>query len=596
MIILVGMIGIAFAPETAIKPEIPAILSVGDNYYFGEKIVRMPNDMVIVSKTIHKPSWQKDKTYLTVEAEIKYSKGDISFKGTGDWQRYQKGSFIFNISDDRLFIFDSREQPRLTLTYSTEWRSCNRTVGINRTTLVDRCYYNYRPVTPLILSGLRLNTFDSKTAVLDPEVDACGSLDASGEYILNTSLTSDPNANCIEINSNDVVLDCDGYSITGDQSIGFAGIWVWFQISNITVHDCNTRNSSAGIFLFGTFGPVNITNNNMSDLETGIGGFGTDGDINITNNNIDVLGPDNNAVDVEAGIGLGECVGNYNISNNNIYVNDSDYGIYYSCFVNTKSYLDYNNVTNIAADCQGGMWIFYGSATVGATANNNKIYMSNSSYNTACAGLHIENYANETWENNYINYTWNWLRLKEETSNNTFTNTTFATTPYGQINYYGSIIPDNGDDITVAILRIEYNNAWADGATETYLDTFAQIDIGNLTDRLNATPLINYTDGYDYIVCDDPDCIGVSFINDTYKFNVSGFSRYSTNASWNISCSENTILSRNYTSFGNISIIGEGSFNFNGYNITNTTNRLIQGINSTATCNVYCRNNGCFRE
>gem|GEM_PF-6187422 len=80
-------------------------------------------------------------------------------------------------------------------------------------------------------------------------VDYCQVINAPGEYTLTKDLigVNDSNSYCIQIEVGDVVLDCDGHTITGTG----AGEGVVFKSGsqpNITVKNCNISNYEYGIF------------------------------------------------------------------------------------------------------------------------------------------------------------------------------------------------------------------------------------------------------------------------------------------------------------------------------------------------------------
>jgi hypothetical protein len=70
---------------------------------------------------------------------------------------------------------------------------------------------------------------------------------------------------------------------------------------------------------------------------------------------------------------------------------------------------------------------------------------------------------------------------------------------------------------------------------------------------------------------------------------------YGSVGNWNIDCSHNCIVKKNFDLLGNnLSITGTGSFTIDGGNISNYDGLLIEGTNSTDKCKVYCLDGGCF--
>ena len=84
------------------------------------------------------------------------------------------------------------------------------------------------------------------------------SISSSGSYVLSQNISS--SGDCVSIESNDVVLDCQGYSITGDDS----GIGINVSSSsNVTIRNCSISNFYDGIYMNST--------DNISILDNDIG-------------------------------------------------------------------------------------------------------------------------------------------------------------------------------------------------------------------------------------------------------------------------------------------------------------------------------------
>ncbi len=66
-------------------------------------------------------------------------------------------------------------------------------------------------------------------------ISACSTINSSGYYLLDTDISPTSSGSCIEITSDDVIFDCDGYSVNapgGDYAIAVRGQ------DNITVRNC----------------------------------------------------------------------------------------------------------------------------------------------------------------------------------------------------------------------------------------------------------------------------------------------------------------------------------------------------------------------
>jgi parallel beta-helix repeat protein len=97
---------------------------------------------------------------------------------------------------------------------------------------------------------LVVGLFFSGTAFAATNVSACQNITSSGMYDLNTSLSGTPNpidaftgSACIRINASDVVLDCQGFSITNNGTTSNSsfltnGIHVDGNYNNVTIQNC----------------------------------------------------------------------------------------------------------------------------------------------------------------------------------------------------------------------------------------------------------------------------------------------------------------------------------------------------------------------
>jgi len=103
---------------------------------------------------------------------------------------------------------------------------------------------------------------------------------AMGTYNINTSGLTSAGGNCINITANNVVLDCQGDSITGPGDSD--GIYLK-TVTGVTVTNCSVSNFSTGVYLDGA-DSNSITGNTANSNENGIDLVSSDGN-NITGNN-----------------------------------------------------------------------------------------------------------------------------------------------------------------------------------------------------------------------------------------------------------------------------------------------------------------------
>jgi len=132
------------------------------------------------------------------------------------------------------------------------------------------------------ITALNVSSF-SDFGILQFNQTTCGIISEAGEYILEKNLTGSPiqlvpgnNSVCIWINSSNVHLDCQGYSITGNET--HDGTNLTFAIyggalDNVSVSNCTMSNYSTGMYISITNG--SIFNNTAFD-NTHPGFFTTD--------------------------------------------------------------------------------------------------------------------------------------------------------------------------------------------------------------------------------------------------------------------------------------------------------------------------------
>src|SRR3990167_71197 len=125
------------------------------------------------------------------------------------------------------------------------------------------------------------------TYTIDPNISACPStINTAGVYTLNESSITSFGSSCITITADDIDIDGQGNTITGDRTGGTIGITTSPNgRNNITIRNLNLQSFESGI-IFGGLNTTNqsIINSNVSNM-TGFGIQITNGDaINISGN------------------------------------------------------------------------------------------------------------------------------------------------------------------------------------------------------------------------------------------------------------------------------------------------------------------------
>jgi hypothetical protein len=113
-------------------------------------------------------------------------------------------------------------------------------------------------------------------------ISGCTVINSPGEYRLvnDLQLSANPYSTCLEILSNDVIIDCQGYKIQDyTSSDGTRGIYIRQYYSNVTVKNCDVRgfngSGSIGIMFDGDNSHINILSSTLIDNIIYGGNFNT---------------------------------------------------------------------------------------------------------------------------------------------------------------------------------------------------------------------------------------------------------------------------------------------------------------------------------
>ncbi|MFC1685908.1 LamG-like jellyroll fold domain-containing protein [Nanoarchaeota archaeon] len=91
---------------------------------------------------------------------------------------------------------------------------------------------------------------------------------ANTVYTLQNNITS--SGTCIDIDANNITVDCQGYTITGSRVAGSAGINVTSIKADATIKNCKIINFSSGIFFTSSNEDAVVLNNTLYDNDDGI--------------------------------------------------------------------------------------------------------------------------------------------------------------------------------------------------------------------------------------------------------------------------------------------------------------------------------------
>jgi parallel beta-helix repeat protein len=287
-------------------------------------------------------------------------------------------------------------------------------LGISETQTITYDIYYGKIAEELGQPGFQIQT----------DIGNCTNITLGGSYVLNQSITGvQPGKNkCIDIQANNVLLDCAGYSLTHNNSAGSIGIAgngtniLFSPLRNVTIQNCSVSNYSIGIALNVTDGGKLENNVLTSNTDAGIK-FVDTRNINLTNND----------AEFNTMYGIYSASQSNNFTNNIANLNGID-GIYIHGEGNT---VDNNN-----ASLNGQYGIYLESYNPFAM---NYITNNNASYNNE-TGIYL---IRTTW--NYIDYNF--------ANNNT--DTGIALEYVNSTELTGNTINLNGGDG----VRIEYGKA-----------------------------------------------------------------------------------------------------------------------------------------
>jgi parallel beta-helix repeat protein len=290
--------------------------------------------------------------------------------------------------------------------------------------------------------------------------------------IENLTTTGD----CITIGTNNIVLDCAGYSMTGDSGSGDYGIYASSK-NNITVKNCYIKEFSHGIYFTGSTNSTLLNN-------TAIDNFG----------GITFRGGSNN-----------------NLTSNNL-LNNEDTGIYFL----------------IAAD--GNLltsnYIYNNSAGISLGSGTHNLKNNNLTFNTK--GLKVAASSSSFYNNSFTN---NSLSISDESLS--YYNSLTYNNSYGEISWNLTNLTTTGDLLLGTNLDIANNTIAFNSSVHTNLNTTATISFfgTNVTTLRSIVKTTDYETDRNNILTSQQSCLHntctlQSSAAGNIVFNVSSLSSY----------------------------------------------------------------------
>ncbi len=118
----------------------------------------------------------------------------------------------------------------------------------------------------------------------------CPVISSSGSYVQTSNFIGSPNnvggeLACLGITASNVTYDCNGFSMTGNDSSVVFGVRI-LSANNVTLKNCIISNYSYGLYAYST-NNVKIINNSVSNSSFGPGfDFDTDANVSVINNSV----------------------------------------------------------------------------------------------------------------------------------------------------------------------------------------------------------------------------------------------------------------------------------------------------------------------
>jgi parallel beta-helix repeat protein len=285
-------------------------------------------------------------------------------------------------------------------------------------------------------------------------ISDCSVLDQEGAtYYLTQDIIDSTSSTCIDIQANNITLDCQGHTIDGIDALETYGIYVYRSeetTTNITIKNCVVTDWEYGIYLY------NSSSNNFSNIIANSNSYyGIALDSSSNSNNFSNITTNSNS---EYGIYINW--GNYNTLSN-IISNSNNGGIYI--------FGTYNTLSNITTNSNSwvGIYIYWG---IYNTLSNITSYLN-------LYGIYLYSSSNNIIYNNLFN----------NTNNFYFDGYIFS-------NYWNTSYQE-GENIWNASLGYIGGNAWFNPDGTGYSDTCHDTNADGFCDD----PYVLAQDNIDYL-------------------------------------------------------------------------------------------------
>jgi len=156
-------------------------------------------------------------------------------------------------------------------TNSGEGNTCDSSYNWNDTGILGNCTYSCSAVTTTTTTSTTTSTISTSEVTCSSCDDCSSKLNGDYEVVRLTTDLLDQSETCIQFSSGYVEFDCQGYTISGDETAG-AGINMAdsYAIWSATVRNCIVTDFWYGIRLLNAYSCTLVNNSIISNNDTGI--------------------------------------------------------------------------------------------------------------------------------------------------------------------------------------------------------------------------------------------------------------------------------------------------------------------------------------
>lgn len=358
--------------------------------------------------------------------------------------------------------------------------------------------------------------------VLSVNINSCSVLDTPGEtYILTQDIWNSTNTTCMDIQANDVVLDCQGKRIDGVDGASTYGVRI-INSDNVTVRNCEISDWTYGIYMSSSTDDKIYNNLITSTTDRGVNVITSSNYNNFTNN----------TVYLNDGYGVAFISSNYNNFSYGNVSNNTNHGFWFSSSDNNR--IEY---TVINSNAQDGINF--------DTSDNNVIYENNITSNQA-RGIYISSSSWNRIEGGNVKSNGNTgIRLYQSTNNNITGVNSSLNTNYGI--YFESSSNSNRIENSI-VSKNTLNGIYIDASgnnlvtrVESYSNTFNGIAV-TYTSNNNFTRCYIHSNGDDGVYLSNA---YDNFVIDTVITDSVGYDIYATDSAYSNNYFINSTFDKN---------------------------------------------------